>query len=87
MRATAVQTLNAHLTETAAPLHGLRADIPSDLEEAILRCLEKDPTRRVADVAALDLALARCACAGHWTAERAATWWSQHERDLAATPG
>ena len=36
----------------------LRADLPPELEEIILRCLEKDPDRRFADVKALTEALA-----------------------------
>jgi serine/threonine-protein kinase len=84
-RATAVQTLAAHLGETVAPPDLLRPDVPADLQAVVLRCLEKDPGRRFANADALDQALARCSSAGHWTRERAAEWWLHHERDLIST--
>jgi serine/threonine-protein kinase len=41
-----------------APLRSVRPEAPVDLERIILRCLEKDPARRYADVGELALALA-----------------------------
>jgi len=41
----------------------------------VLRCLAKDPDERFADAAALERALADCACAGDWNWDRAAQWW------------
>ncbi len=75
---TVLQTLAAHLYESVVPLRERRADMPADLEAVVLRCLEKDPARRFADVASLDDALARCGCCGQWTQEKAAAWWRQH---------
>jgi serine/threonine-protein kinase len=43
---------------SAPPLRQQRADITSALESVVSRCLEKDPTRRFADVAELASALA-----------------------------
>ena len=43
------------------PLSTKRHDAPSQLEDAILRCLEKDPEHRFADVAELAMALATIA--------------------------
>ena len=38
--------------------------MPEDVQQVILRCLEKDPTRRFADTTALEQGLAACGCAG-----------------------
>jgi serine/threonine-protein kinase len=54
----AVEMLAAHLYEPVKPLRSVRPDIPADLEEAVLRCLEKDPARRYPDAESLDQALA-----------------------------
>jgi serine/threonine-protein kinase len=63
-RTTAIDAIVAHLHEPVRPLTELRAEVPADLQEVVLRCLEKDPARRFADVSRLHDALARCGCAG-----------------------
>jgi serine/threonine-protein kinase len=74
---TAVQTLKAHLSEAVVPPGQLRPGLPADLEEVVLRCLEKEPARRFPDTNALDQALSQCACAGDWSETAAAEWWRQ----------
>jgi serine/threonine-protein kinase len=71
----AIQLIVAHLHEPVRPLTELQAEVPPDLQAVVLRCLEKDPVRRFADVGALEEALAACACAGQWTEALAAQWW------------
>jgi serine/threonine-protein kinase len=75
VRATAVQTLAAHLGEEVVAPDQHRPDIPADVQAVVLRCLEKEPARRFLDSARLEQALGRCACAVQWTAEQAAAWW------------
>ena len=41
------------VTDPPPPMSTLRAGLPPALEQAILRCLEKDPSRRTPDVASL----------------------------------
>jgi serine/threonine-protein kinase len=72
---TVVQTLAAHLGEPVPPPTRFRADVPADLEAVVLRCLEKDPTRRFGDADSLERALGTCACADTWSWDRAARWW------------
>jgi tRNA A-37 threonylcarbamoyl transferase component Bud32 len=79
VRETAMQILMAHVYEQITPPSQLRPDIPADLEAVILRCLEKDPSKRFPDAEALDEGLSRCECAGRWTREDAASWWRSQE--------
>ena len=74
VRPTVLQTLIAHRCDPPAALHQLRADVPADLQAIVLRCLEKDPTRRFPDVRSLGMSLASCHAAGLWTEERAVAW-------------
>jgi hypothetical protein len=59
----AIEAIVAHLHEPVRPLTELRAEVPGDLQEVVLRCLEKEPGRRFADVSSLQEALAGCGCA------------------------
>src|SRR3990170_3498303 len=45
------------LSGTPPPMAQYRRDTPPELERVVLRCLEKDPTRRYANVAELAMAL------------------------------
>jgi tRNA A-37 threonylcarbamoyl transferase component Bud32 len=59
------------LTEAPRPLSELRSDAPAGLVQIISRCLEKDPTKRFASVAALATALDKFAPArSHGLADR-----------------
>ncbi len=54
------ELLRAHL-EATPPRPGLsRPDVPPALERLVLRCLEKEPSRRFSSAAALEEALAAC---------------------------
>jgi serine/threonine-protein kinase len=75
VRPTPLQTLIAHASDPPVPPDQLRAQVPSDLNAVVLRCLEKDPVRRFPDARSLDKALAGCQTAGLWTEERATAWW------------
>jgi len=46
------------LRDAPPPLTSLRSDVPAAVEAVVLRCLEKDPSRRFANVAELAWALA-----------------------------
>jgi serine/threonine-protein kinase len=73
-----LDTILAHLSEAPAPLTSHRAEVPTDVQAVVLRCLEKAPARRFADAASLDHALAACGCAGQWTETQAVVWWREH---------
>jgi serine/threonine-protein kinase len=62
-------TIRAHLAESPVA--------PMDLQDIVLRCLEKDVARRFPDVGQLEKALANCQCAGSWDNEKAMRWWGE----------
>lgn len=49
----ATAVLAAHLTAEAPPLRARRPDLPSGLEDIVMRCLAKDPRHRWPDAASL----------------------------------
>ncbi len=53
-------TLLAHLNKPVVSPRAWNKEIDPLLEQAVLRCLEKDPARRFPDAASLDSVLARC---------------------------
>jgi len=52
--------------------------VPQKLEAIILRCLEKDPGRRPANMGELAADLHECGVDGAWMPEHAREWWSLH---------
>jgi serine/threonine-protein kinase len=84
VRATSVQTMAAHLTEPLVSPRLLCPEIPNDAEEVVLRCLAKEPHLRYAVMAAVEDALAGCACADSWSGEQSAIWWRDRPRASVA---
>jgi serine/threonine-protein kinase len=84
-RQSSVEMLHAHAFEPLVPAPEFKEAVPADLQRVILRCLEKDSTRRYQDATSLEKALAACKGAGEWTEERAEEWW-RHNGDGSATP-
>jgi serine/threonine-protein kinase len=61
-----------------APSVRASIEIPADVEQLILKCLEKEPEDRPADAGVLEDLLRKCSIANSWTDERAHEWWSAH---------
>jgi tRNA A-37 threonylcarbamoyl transferase component Bud32 len=68
----------AHASQEVVPPSRLNPDIPRELEEIVLRCLEKDPEHRYQDVASLRAALRELVFDENWSPELAAQWWTCH---------
>lgn len=71
----AMRVLISHIQADPSPPSEHNPDIPKDLEEVVMRCLQKDPEHRYQDAEQLREAFADCACAGLWTREMARLWW------------
>ncbi len=71
-----LKVLFAHVNQNAEPPSKLNPDVPADLEAVVMKCLNKDPNARYADVIELEEALAATSCRDCWTQEMAADWWS-----------
>jgi serine/threonine-protein kinase len=66
----------AHSRDPVVPPSQLNPNIPADLEQVVLRCLAKKPEDRYPTTKALGQALAACASASEWGANRADAWWT-----------
>jgi serine/threonine-protein kinase len=81
----AVEVFAQHLhSAPVVPSERLGRDVPADLEAIVLRCLAKSPEDRYPTAADLERALAACAAAAAWSADRARAWWQL--RGGALTP-
>lgn len=67
------------------PSQRLGKPVSSELEHALLACLEKSRAKRPATARDLAILLARCPAAGKWTQEEADAWWGRHERSQTQT--
>jgi serine/threonine protein kinase len=65
---------------TQAPRLSSRTElsIPSELEQLIMDCLEKDPARRPASADEMARRLDQIRTERQWTRERAEQWWKDH---------
>ena len=69
----------AHVqTPPVPPSHRTEIPVPRPLDDLILRCLEKDPARRVQTARELFAQLDVCRGPDSWTAEDAEHWWHMH---------
>jgi serine/threonine-protein kinase len=71
-----IKVIIAHASQEAVPLRQLNPSVSIELEEIVMRCLEKDPDHRFQDVASLQRALKEAAFGESWSSELAAEWWS-----------
>jgi len=77
-RATIRDIITAQVMEPPTPPSFYNPDVPDDLEAVLLRCLNKDRSKRPANALSLEQELRQCACANDWTREDAAKWWREH---------
>jgi eukaryotic-like serine/threonine-protein kinase len=71
-----MKVMIAHASQEVVPPRQHNAAIPHELEEIVLRCLEKDPDHRYQDVATMQRALRDLELDDPWSSDRALQWWS-----------
>jgi eukaryotic-like serine/threonine-protein kinase len=71
-----LKVMIAHASQEVVPPRRHNAELPSELEEIVMRCLEKDPEHRYQDVSSLRHALHELALEDSWSSDLAAKWWS-----------
>ena len=62
------------------PSERIRTPIPTELESALLACLEKSRAKRPQTARELAVLISRCKEASQWSIEEADAWWGRHER-------
>jgi serine/threonine-protein kinase len=69
-----------HHAHTPAPRPSTRSElpIPAPLEDLVMECLEKDPTRRPNGANAVSTRLDVVSLENPWTIDRAERWWATH---------
>jgi eukaryotic-like serine/threonine-protein kinase len=71
-----LKVMIAHASQDVVPPRQINPDLPEELEEVVLRCLEKDPDHRYQSADELQRALRELVLEGAWSADQAAQWWS-----------
>jgi eukaryotic-like serine/threonine-protein kinase len=83
--ATGFEVMLAHARDPVVPPSQIRPEVAADLEQVILCCLAKRADSRYSEVKALGRALAACAAANEWDADKARDWWAEVNQ-TASTP-
>jgi serine/threonine-protein kinase len=73
-------------TAPVPPSQRTELEIPPALEEVVMACLEKEPSKRPKDADDLDRRLTSVDLAESWTKERAEKWWRVHLPEYATKP-
>jgi serine/threonine-protein kinase len=81
-----MQIILAHAHDEVTPPSTLQPGLSAELEQIILRCLEKDPANRYQNVEDLESALADCPLEQSWTQVRARLWWEEYAARKAEAP-
>ena len=75
----AVQVMIHHAhTPPPRPSRRVEWPIPAPLEDLLMECLEKDPTRRPPSAEVVSTRLNAVPLSSAWTVERAEDWWAKH---------
>jgi len=80
---TTMRLLYDHLQKKPEPPSRLaEVSIPDTLDQAVMKCLEKDPDDRFQTVAELGATLADVSFDDFWSVEKAEEWWRLHDEAM-----
>jgi serine/threonine protein kinase len=83
--ASVVELCQMHLDKTPVPpSERSGVTIPTELESALLACLEKSRAKRPQTARDLAALISRCAEASSWSIEDSDAWWGRHERGVSS---
>jgi eukaryotic-like serine/threonine-protein kinase len=71
-----LKVMIAHASQDVVPPRQINPELSIEMEEIVLRCLEKDPDHRFQDVSELRRALNEVPVTDPWSSDSAAEWWS-----------
>ena len=75
----AMDIVAKHITDVPVPPSEKSVvPLPKELDDIVMKCLEKKPEDRYQTVAELDQALAACGCADGWSEADAKGWWEEN---------
>ena len=86
---TFIATMMAHAYKAPIPpSRRTEIEIPPQLEELVMQCLEKEPHARPSSAGEIRRRITQYGLADLWTSERAEKWWRLHmpENNAAGTP-
>jgi serine/threonine-protein kinase len=75
-----VMLVVAHANFPAPRLSEIGVEIPSDLEDIVMKCLNKKPEERFQSARELQQALETCKSANEWSWDDAEKWWHEKSR-------
>ena len=76
---TPIEMIAHHVqTPPVPPSQRTELDVPKELDDVILACLEKDPNQRPQSADELARRLYACEGVSQWTPQRAQEWWDLH---------
>lgn len=81
------EIFHKQLTEVPIPPAQRVTGISAEMEQIILRCLEKDVNLRPQSAAELRELLLACSAATDWTLDARQAWWEAYDRQTQAAPG
>jgi len=77
---TGMEVIMQQVHELPAPPSAVTgAPIPPDLEDLIMKCLEKDPDKRIQSAEEVAQRLSRIPLDNPWASEQAEAWWQEHQ--------
>jgi serine/threonine-protein kinase len=71
-------------TSPTPPSRVTELPIPKQVDQIIMKCLEKDPANRFSSALEVDARLATVPTTAVWTQEKAREWWQRHAPELVA---